>query len=217
MKIKAVIFDYDGTLVDSSQRLTRSLEQTFRKMNVSVSASHRENRVVQKSLREYFPDLFGENWRKAAEVFYQFYAKNLQYNSPFHETEEILKLLLEKGLYVAIVSNKRGDILRSEVNELMGWGKYFKKIVGAGDAKYDKPSAFPVELALEDLQYYKHHQDGQVLFVGDTITDIECAANSRCIPILIGEGKDVVNKDQLDHKFDTHAELLKYFRELLCA
>ena len=82
-----------------------------------------------------------------------------------------------------VADSKRGavELAVVEVGEVAGT----VGIVGAGDAALDKPDPAPVTLAL--------HRSGveageAVWFVGDTGVDMECAYNSGCIPVLLGDG-----------------------------
>ena len=84
-------------------------------------------------------------------------------------------------IFLAVVSNKRGDLLRKEAQHLI-WNNYFTNIVGANDAQTDKPSVAPVDMVLRG-----HIDPAQepVWFVGDTDIDMECAWNAKCVPILL--------------------------------
>jgi phosphoglycolate phosphatase len=73
--------------------------------------------------------------------------------------------------------------LRREV-ERLGWSELFRSVVGAGDAAADKPACEPVHLALSESGVLPGEQ---VWFVGDTAVDMECAENSGCIGVLLGD------------------------------
>src|SRR5438309_2001112 len=68
---------------------------------------------------------------------------------------------------------------------LFGWGELFGSVIGAGRAAQDKPNSAAVALALGPSGI----EPGEgVWLVGDTGTDMECAYNSGCIPVLLGNG-----------------------------
>jgi phosphoglycolate phosphatase len=94
----------------------------------------------------------------------------------------MLRALAGRGIYLGVVSNKTGELLRREVARL-NWSHYFGSIVGAGDAPADKPACEPVHLALEPSGVAAGEE---VWFVGDTAVDVECARNSGCIAVLLG-------------------------------
>ena len=56
--------------------------------------------------------------------------------------------LVQNRVWTAVVSNKTGRFLRAEAQHL-GWGSLFQRLIGAGDAAFDKPDAAPVHMALE--------------------------------------------------------------------
>ena len=96
---------------------------------------------------------------------------------------DMLRRLAGAGAYLAVVSNKRGDILRREAGAL-GWTPLFARLVGAGDAPRDKPATEPVHLALDGSGIAP---GPQVWFVGDTDIDMTCAVNAGCAPVLLRE------------------------------
>ena len=93
----------------------------------------------------------------------------------------MLEALAGKGLYLGVVSNKKGPVLRREAEHL-DWARHFGRLVGAGDAARDKPAVEPVELALDGSLVRPGHD---VWFVGDTDIDIECGRNAGCFTVLL--------------------------------
>ncbi len=179
---KAILFDWDNTLVESWAVINDALNYTLGTFNKNHWSISETKARARKSLRDSFPEMFGENWEKAAEVFYgrfeEIHISRLETKSG---TQNMLEEILELGIFMGIVSNKRGDFLRKEVCHL-GWDKYFSSIVGAGDTECDKPSCEPVELALLNCAEKKRNQ---VWFVGDADIDMECAHNANLTPILL--------------------------------
>ena len=179
---KAVIFDWDNTLVDSWFLLHQAWNVTLKKMNFPEWSLSEVKQKVKASLRDSFPQLFGEHWQTAREIFHGFFAEHhLNYLKPMPGAEDLLKEFHRQGCYLAVVSNKSGGLLRKEATAL-GWNKYFGKIIGAGDALKDKPAVEPVEMALHPSGIIRGKQ---VWFLGDTDIDISCAVNAGCKAILI--------------------------------
>jgi len=181
-KPKAILFDWDNTLVDSWAIILDAMNFTLKKYNMKPWTLDETRQRVRKSMRNSFPQLFGEEWQQAADVFYsRFDEIHITMLNPLEGAAEMLSELSERGLYLAVVSNKRGEYLRKEASHL-GWDRHFSRLVGALDAKNDKPSSDPVELALSDS---KHKRGGGVWFVGDADIDLECAINADLAPILL--------------------------------
>ncbi len=137
---------------------------------------------VRRALREAFPDMFGDRWEEARDVFYdRFREIHLERLEVCSGAESLLKLFQERGVYLGVVSNKSGDHLRREA-EYLGWEGYFSRLVGATDAEKDKPALDPVLMALKPGELAPGRN---IWFVGDTKIDMECAHIANCIPVLV--------------------------------
>ena len=205
---KAILFDWDNTLVDTWPVIHQALNATMRAMDAPEWSLAKVKSQVKKSMRDSFPELFGTEWKKAADLYQSHYrAIHLAAIAPLPGAEKMLQAVQQKGLFSAIVSNKRGPSLRLELDHL-GWAHYFAVAIGSEDSAHDKPHAAPVLKALEatDLK-----PNASVWFVGDTIIDIECAHLTHCTPILYGDvktdGGSYEGWSFADHVRD-HAELL---------
>ncbi len=179
----ALLFDWDNTLIDSWGAIHHALAVTFRAMGREPWSYEETVQRVRASARDSFPILFGARAEEAMEVFYRtFESDHLEKLSARAGAEEMLRALAADGdLYLGVVSNKKGDLLRREVTHL-GWESLFSRLVGANDAARDKPAVEAVEMGLEGSGL----QPGPaVWFVGDTDIDMQCAVNSGCIPVLV--------------------------------
>lgn len=178
----AIIFDWDNTLVDTWPVIHESMNATLKHLGYELWSIEETKERVRRSLREAFPDLFGGEWEIAREIFYKRFRKiHLERLVALRGAAVLLELLHSKRIYLGVVSNKSGDNLRREADHL-GWSKYFQQIVGAMDAKKDKPAIEPVLMVLEGSRI---RPSLDVWFIGDTKIDMECAYNSGCLPILI--------------------------------
>lgn len=183
---KAVIFDWDNTLVDSWFLLHQAWNVTLKEMGMPEWSLATVQQRAKASMRDTFPELFGSQWLEAKEIFYNFFTNNhLTHLKPMDGATQLLDLFDYHGCYMVVVSNKNGDLLRQEATAL-GWDRYFKCLVGSGDAKKDKPAAEPVMLALSKSTITTCPD---VWFLGDTDIDIQCAINAGCKPILIRDTK----------------------------
>ena len=183
-KPNAILFDWDNTLVDTWPVIHQALNETLRAMNAPEWSLAKVKMQVKKSMRDSFPELFGEAWPRAAEIYQSAYRRiHLEAIRPLEAAEAVLEEVVRQGLFCAVVSNKRGTSLRLEMAHL-GWGKYFAAAVGSEDSAHDKPHAAPVLKALETSGL---KPGASVWFVGDTIIDLECAHVTHCTPILYGD------------------------------
>lgn len=179
---KAVIFDWDNTLVETWPAIHAALVRTFERYGLEPWTFEETKQRVRKSMRESFPPLFGDRWEEAGAFFKEaFTAIHLDFLKPAAGAEAMLADLKGQGIYLGVVSNKNGDVLRQEAAHL-GWDGYFGCIIGAFDAPRDKPAADPVHLALAGSDIAC---GPDVWFAGDTDIDLECAVTSGCIPVLV--------------------------------
>ncbi|CAA7613400.1 Phosphatase [Magnetospirillum sp. LM-5] len=179
---RAILFDWDNTLVDSWLCIQEAYNRTFRHFAMAEWSLDQTKANVARSLRDTFPEMFGERWLEAKDVFYQsFEAIHLSHLRPLPGAQDMLEDLQARGIYLAVVSNKRGQYLRQEA-ELLGWAGFFGALVGAADALQDKPAAAPVHLALSSAPVAA---GPEVWFAGDAGVDLECAVNAGCVPVLI--------------------------------
>jgi phosphoglycolate phosphatase len=177
---RAILFDWDNTLVDNWPAVHEALNTTFTAMGHETWTLAETRARVRKSLRDTFPEMFGERWTDARKIFYdRFAAVHLDFLDPFPGTGEGLAWLADAGLYLGVVSNKTGPYLREEAARL-GWDGYFGQVVGATDAVRDKPDPAPVYMALEGSGLAA---GTDVWFVGDGAVDVECAVNAGLTPI----------------------------------
>ncbi|MBF0560809.1 MAG: HAD family hydrolase [Alphaproteobacteria bacterium] len=210
---RAILFDWDNTLVDTWPCIFEVLNTTYRAMGHEEWTLERFRAELGPSLRDSFPAKFGDRWEEARDIFYAtFNAIHLQKLIVLPGAGELLATLHADGLYLGIVSNKTGSHLRDEVNH-MGWSSYFGGIVGALDAERDKPAAEPVHLALAGSGV---DAGSGVWFVGDSHTDLQCAVNAGCVPILLRPEPPSIGEfptcPPREHVADCVA-----FRDLVCA
>lgn len=185
---QAVLFDWDNTLVDCWGVIHRALSDAFVAMGQRPWTFDEAKLRVRRSLRDSFPELFGDRWTEAREVFYSSYhANHLAHLVPLPGAEALLESLAAGGIALGVVSNKDGNYLRAEADHL-GWRRHFAAVVGATDAAADKPAAAPVVMALAAAGI---EPGPHVWFVGDAAIDMECAYGTGCRAVLVGPGVDV--------------------------
>lgn len=189
---RAILFDWDNTLVDT----WRVCYDSF---NTALKAVGQETVTVEQfwtnphhSVRDS-EGLFGEHREKGEKIFYdEVLKRHLTELVPLEGAQALLSNLGKRDLYVGVVSNKNGDVLRKEVAHL-GWLDHFSHVVGSYDVEQDKPSPLPVFEALKPG--FLHPSEHDVWFVGDSIVDVQCARAAGCTPLVVGEGAAALEED----------------------
>jgi phosphoglycolate phosphatase len=210
---RALLFDWDNTLVDTWDTIHHALVVTFTAMGREPWTLAETKLKVARSLRDAFPVLFGDRWEEARKLYLDsFVAVHLERLTAMDGAAAMLEALAADGFYLGVVSNKTGNILRREADHL-GWTRHFQRLVGAGDAALDKPHAAPVLLSLDasgiDIR--------EAWYVGDTALDMECAGNAGCLGVLLG-GRPIEEESFAEFPPDLHfpacEALVRYVRGL---
>ena len=181
---RAILFDWDNTLVDTWRVIHRSLKVTFEALDMVPWTLEETRQRVRQSAREAFPRVFGERAAEAHDLFYRAIEDlHLDELAALPGAEALLQRLSAQNpsVYLAVVSNKRGDLLRREAAHL-GWESHFAKLVGANDAVRDKPAREALDLALAGSGLVP---SPAVWFVGDTDIDLRCAHDHGCTAVLV--------------------------------
>ena len=179
---KALVFDWDNTLVDSWAMIHAALTATFTAMDAIPWTMEETRARVRASARDTFPKLFGERADEAQNIFYESYERDhLSALKALPGAQELITAIAGGGLFLSILSNKKGTILRRELAHL-GWAEYFSAAVGALDAARDKPAR---EALLAALDGSGVDPGPEVWVVGDTDIDMRCAADHGCEAVLV--------------------------------
>lgn len=186
-KIDTIIFDLDGTLLDTLEDLTNSVNYALERCQMPVRTISEVKGFVGNGIRVLMvnavPD--GEKnprFEEAFSIFKEHYAVHCNDKTRAYDGVcALLETLKEKGYALAIVSNK----VDSAVQELKE--KYFSAVgVAIGDREgiRRKPEADSVLLALKELGSARE----RAVYVGDSDVDLMTAANSGlpCISVLWG-------------------------------
>ncbi|UYN97746.1 MAG: HAD hydrolase-like protein [Enhydrobacter sp.] len=188
---RAVLFDWDNTLVDTWPTIVECYRDTFLALGQTPWLAEQVRQRAHGSLRDIFPTLFGARAGEAEKVFYETFLRiHLERLAPLPGAAALLERCVAAGYYVAVVSNKVGDNLRAEVAHL-GWDRWISRSVGAKDAKRDKPAPDPIYLALAGTGIAPDHD---VWMVGDTPADLQCAHAAGCLPVLFGGAEQLADR-----------------------
>lgn len=209
---RAILFDWDNTLVDSWATIHHALNIVRTAMELPPWSIEETRSRVRLSLRESFPQQFGAGWEEARRIYLDaFAAIHLERLTPLPGSAELLRVLCASGIFLGVVSNKTGALLRREA-ERLGWAPYFGSIVGAGDATADKPAAAPALLALAGSGIAAD----EAWLVGDTAVDMLCAKNAGCLPVLLGETSPAAEFAAVPPRlaFSDGASLIRFVQDL---
>jgi len=184
--IKLIIFDLDGTLVDSSVDLTNALNYAIEPYDIERLTVQRTISLVGEGITRLIEKLLGperEHIRQEVlDRFMDYYSAHLvDFTKPYAGVPETLALL---QLYrKAVISNKR-ESLSKKVLEELGLLKHFDAVLGSDSVGEKKPSPRPLLKVMEMFSC----SAAETVIVGDSNFDIEAgkAAGIRTIAVSYG-------------------------------
>ena len=180
---KYIMFDLDGTLVDTNDLILTSFKHTYKK--------HLNREVPEEEILKNFGEpliITLERYSKedAKEMFKTYISFNEvihdKYIKAFPGTKECLKELKELGCLLSIVTSKR-KALAVRGLEIFDLLQYFDEIVALEDTVEHKPNAAPVLKALEKLNCLD--KKNEALMIGDSKFDILSATNAGVKSVLV--------------------------------
>lgn len=171
MKIDTVLFDLDGTIVDTNELIIASFQHVLDKHK----QPHTREQIIPymgMTLEQQFQAFSG--WQDVAELVTDYRSFNTVHHDTmvkgFPHVDEVISALKDKGIKVGIVTTKiRPSTMR--VLELFGLLKYMDTIVTVQDVTHPKPHPEPVLTAMERL----NADPKRTLMVGDSPADIKSA------------------------------------------
>jgi phosphoglycolate phosphatase len=213
MPIKAVIFDLDGTLVDSAPDIADALNYVIRPFGIQ-EVSVKETitlvgegvtRLIEKLIDSKAPGLDPDVLLRR---FLEYYSKHLvDRTSPYPGTKRVLQDLARYKK--SVISNKI-ESFTIEILKALDLFDYFDYVAGGDTVREKKPSPVPVLDVLSHLGFSAE----EALFVGDSIYDIQAgrAAGLKTIAALYGYGSSDFSR-HADWRINRIEELVGVVRE----
>lgn len=215
---KAVLFDLDGTLIDSAPDLALAINHMLTSIGreeisptiIRSWVGNGASILVQRGLSgqtDIDENLDPELLEKSLAIFLDFYAKNLCVDTvTYPHVRASLKILKAKGYQLAIVTNKPYDFIQPILDGLELNG-LFELLVGGDTLEKRKPDPLPLHYACEKLGVTVE----QCVMVGDSKNDVLAAnaANMQSIGLSYGYnyGEDI-NEHNPDVSFDDFADII---------
>lgn len=218
---QAVLFDLDGTLVDTAPDLVATLlhlrdRHGLKPVEESVFRAH-ASRGALGLLEAGFANQAGVDLASLREQFLDHYAVNLWVRSrPFQGIETQLEKLRDAGIVMAVVTNKIESLARAVI-ENAGWQAHFPVVIAGDTTASSKPDPAPVIEACRQLGI----KPASALMVGDDRRDIQAGRSAGTATLVAGWGymppgenlSDwaadgiIAHPDQLEDFMNTHGRV----------
>ena len=212
-KIDTIIFDLDGTLLNSLEDLRVSVNYAlygFKYPKQTLDMVRRNvGNGIEKLMERSLPDgKDNVNYEVCLEIFKEHYKTHMSVNTkPYPHIIETLAALKSRGYKLAVVSNKFDAAVKPLCQ------KYFKSLidVAIGQSKdtKKKPAPDTVYMALDELESSAKTS----IYVGDSEVDIQTAKNSGmdCISVSWGfKTKEFLEQNGASVIIDTPLEIFNY-------
>lgn len=202
---KAVLFDIDGTLLDTSQFIFKAFEFTLK--------THCQKKITWDDLKPHlgkplaycYEQLLPEGEiERLCQTHHSFQLQNLHLVIPFTNTAKTLQKLKQKSFKIGAVTNRNG--WAQKTLQLSSLDRYIDVLITPDDVKNQKPHKEPIVKMLKILGVWPY----QALLVGDTQVDILAGKNSKVQTVGVTYGflgKDIA-KHKPDYLIDDIGELL---------
>lgn len=187
-KYKALLFDLDGTLLDTSEGITSSVKYTIDCMGFEPISDERIKSFIGPPIQNTFKKVYNlndEDTSKTAAIFRERYSTvDLLKAKPYDGVLETLAKLKKDGYYIGVATYKREDYAKKIVDHF-GISQYCDVIEGSDfDGKLSKADI--INICIDKLNVSK----SEILMVGDTENDKIGAENAGVdfLPVTYGFG-----------------------------
>jgi len=183
--IRLLIFDLDGTLVDTSEDITRALNYALKPFGYPPLSNEQTKKLVGDGISRLIEKVIGEGRREFEQIrqsFLDYYGKHIaDHSRPYPDVVETLERL--KDYKKAVVTNKREALARALFRQL-DLNRFFDLIVGSDTTDETKPSPVPLQYVLGRLGVSPE----EAVMIGDGLTDIKAGRAAGVRTVGVGYG-----------------------------
>lgn len=189
MKYKGIIFDLDGTLVNSLEDISDAMNSVLTGLNYPTHTYDTYQYFIGSGLRNLVSKALPESNNSADEIENCFGSMVNGYREtctlktkPYEGITELLDNLVSRNIKLAVFSNKSDELTKKITSEI--FPDYFDASVGLSVESLKKPNPFEA-LAISKNWNLKPEQ---VIFIGDSDIDMQTAVNANMLPVGVTWG-----------------------------
>ena len=218
--IKACIFDLDGTVINTSESLRYSVSETMKSFGYQELSKEQTLKYVGNGGKNLIRRALAFNGNtneddleKAHALYKKIFRENCtRDNEAYEGMPDVLKCLKEKGMKMAVISNKSQNGSEACVSKVYGDG-LFDKVYGERPGIPLKPDPSGIIALIDELRI----KPEECLYIGDGDTDMQGGNAAGCITVGVTWGyrsREVLEENNADHIIDKPKELLYLLTEM---
>ncbi len=205
--VRALIFDLDGTLIDSERDLVDATNAMLRELGrpekppatISSYIGHGAAKLCASALGA---DATAQQQAEALQIFLRHYeAHKLVYTRAYPGVAEALEGFSQANIPMAVLTNKPTQI-SIQILEGLGIARYFSVVYGGDSFAAKKPDPAGVHKILEQFKV----SPSNTLFIGDSEVDVQTARNAGTIAVTVNHGFG--QHDRAAHPADLYVDQL---------
>ena len=204
--IKYVIFDLDGTLLNTLEDLKDSTNYALSQFNYPERSLEEIRNFVGNGVKKLIERAVPDNCQNIDEcltIFKENYSQNMyKHTAPYDGILDTLKELRSKGCKIGVVSNKFDTAVKELCKKY--FGDLIDTAIGQSDDVPKKPAPDGVFKALKELKA------DNAIYIGDSEVDVQTAKNAKlpCIGVIWGF-RDKKNLEGADFIIDKPCDIIK--------
>jgi len=186
--IRAILFDLDGTLIDSVTDLANSVNYTLAKLSLPMHTTEEIRSFVGDGVQKLIKRSLGQpninKFTEAFAIFMTHYGKHCIDNTVLYPGVAETLPELTQNYSLGVLTNKSLEF-SAKILHTLGIGSYFKEVLGGDSLPTKKPDPAGIFFLAEkwDLDPVR-----EILMVGDHATDIEVGRRAGCRTVFIEGG-----------------------------
>lgn len=174
--IKAIVFDVDGVLIDSNNIIVEAYQKTAEKLGLRIPSSREIVDLMGRPLAEIVRTLWAKSDAKLyTEEYRSLFMDETLVIPAIEDAVKAVSVMRESGLRFGVLSGKMRFFIKKHLREAGFDIKWFDTIVSFETTRKHKPHPEPLLYAVNQLGV----KTEETVYVGDSISDYECAKNAQ--------------------------------------
>lgn len=214
MLIRGIIFDFDGTLIDSYQAITQSLNHVRSTFALPPLDAAKVKAMVGHGLEQLMKEAVGpERVEEGVRLFRESYAAICEKETTIlPQVKETIEELDRRGYQMAIATNKPSYFAR-DILKALELDHLFAEVLGPNDVEKPKPDPEMIELTMLRIGL----GPDEVVYIGDMLLDIEVARRAGIAVYALPTGsasRETLLEGHPDRLLRRFSDLLTYLPHL---